>query len=212
MVLELDQNDIDLKVETGFSSSVLSQFFVNTRQFWSRTNENVRRYTKKSLQSGWNISADKTDENFEAFWHVYQSTSDRQQFFTHHKSVVQNLMKYDFSRIIILRDQNNQPQSVWMGIVSDSTLTYLYGGNTPDSFKNYGQYLLHLVALKMTSDEGLQYYDLGRYDPEKSYSKFKENYHGTIRNFLGPIDLIISPVKYYSINFLIRVVKFLKFK
>jgi hypothetical protein len=207
MVLELENVKPSITKTKDYTNQTLISFFDGTKSFWAKTNENVRRYTKKSLSQGWQVSTLKTPENFEAFWQVYSGTSERQHFSTHHKNVVETLMKYDFSRIIIVRDEQGDPQCVWMGVVSDNTLTYLYGGNTEDSFKKYGQYLVHLSAVKMVYDEGLRFYDLGRYDPTKSYSKFKENYRGQIRNFLGPVDLIIKPSYYYYINFLIAVVK-----
>jgi lipid II:glycine glycyltransferase (peptidoglycan interpeptide bridge formation enzyme) len=202
MVLEpkietLDQNFGKYDIET------LSSFFLDTKAFWSTTNENIRRYTKKSLNQGWRVNIDKTPQNFEAFWQVYQSTSERQKFSTHHKSNMKVLFEQDFSRLIVLYDPQNQPQAAWMGLVSEQTLTYLYGGNTQLSFAGYGQYLVHLVAIKMLVTEDLKYYDLGKYDELHSYSAFKKGYRGEIREFLGPVDIVLKPWKYKLINFLI---------
>jgi hypothetical protein len=193
-----------------YDMETLSSFFSDSKSFWSTTNENIRRYTKKSLTMGWQVSVAKTKRDFEAFWQVYQSTSGRQQFFTHRLSNLEQLWSQDFSRLIVLYDSKDQPQAVWMGMISEQTLTYLYGGNTQQSFTSYGQYLIHLVAIKMMVEEQLRFYDLGKYDELHGYSAFKKGYRGEIREFLGPVDIVLKPWKYNLINFVIGVRKFFK--
>lgn len=173
-------------------------FFDQTKSFWAKTNENIRRYTKKSLEQNWQISTEKTEENFELYLLIYQQTSQRQQFATQSKEYLHKLFLQDFSRIIIISDENG-PQCVWLGIISEATLTYLSGGNTSVSLTKYGQYLIHLVALNLATSSKVHYYDLGGYDSGKGFGKFKEGYRGEIRNFLGPIDILIQPKKYHLV-------------
>jgi len=185
----------------------LSIFYENSSIFWKTTNENIRRYTKKSLTQNWIISTEKTEENFAAFYKIYNQTKDRQNFAIQNLDYLKTLFQKDFSRVIILYDENKNPQAVWFGIISEKTLTYLYGGNTQVSFEKQGQYLLHLVAVKMAVSEGLIFYDLGGYNPALGFGKFKENYKGIVRTFVGPIDIIFEYPKYKFINFLIAIIK-----
>jgi len=173
------------------STEKLADFFKTSKDFWQTTNQNVRRYTKKVLDSNWQISIAKNEVNFEAFWQVYNLTKDRQQFHIYSREYFSKLFNKDQSRIVVLRNEN-QVIACWFGLVSDNTLTYLYGGNTPFSLENYGQYLLHLVAVNIAFDEDLQFYDLGGFDPAHGYAKFKENYKGNKRIFAGPIDIIFK--------------------
>ena len=211
----------DQREESNFAKNLekkskddLKQFFVDSKVFWKTTNSNVNRYTKKSLDQNWDVSTDKTEANFEAFWQVYNQTKDRQNFAIQNKEYTRLLFDQDFSRLIILRDAQGQPQCVWFGIVFGDTMTYLYGGNTDYSFDNYGQYLVHLVAIKIAVSQAthqkITKYDLGGYDPNKGFGKFKENYKGTVRNFLGDIDIPIQPIKYQLTNYLISFIKFIK--
>jgi lipid II:glycine glycyltransferase (peptidoglycan interpeptide bridge formation enzyme) len=190
--------------------NALKTFFVDSKSFWKTTNSNVNRYTKKSLDLNWQVSNLKTDENFEAFWQVYNQTKERQHFAIQSKEYTRLLFDQDFSRLIILRDAQGQPQCVWFGIVFGDTMTYLYGGNTDYSFENYGQYLMHLIAVAMASSEKIINYDLGGYDPTKGFGKFKENYKGKVRNFLGVIDLPIDGLKYSLTNHIISLAKVIK--
>lgn len=176
----------------AFELSQLADFYEHSKLFWNLTNSNVKRYTKKSLTLGWQISTDKSTQNFEAFWQVYSHTKERQAFATQSKEYTRQLFDQDFSKIIILRNSAGEPCCVWQGIVFGNTLVYLSGGNNQYSFDNYGQYLMHLVAVWIGYSQDLQVYDLGGYDKSKGFGRFKENYKGQIRTFLGDIDIPIN--------------------
>ncbi len=193
-----------------FALSSLSEFYEYSKPLWNATNSNVKRYTKKSLTLGWQISTEKSDENFEAFWQVYSATKDRQAFATQTKEYTKNLFDQDFSRIIILRNGAGEPCCVWQGIVFGKTFVYLSGGNNQYSFDNYGQYLMHLIAIWLGYCEHLQVYDLGGYDQTKGFGRFKENYRGNIRTFLGDIDIPISELQFKVIDSVIALVKNLR--
>ena len=190
--------------------SSLESFFNENQDFWFKTNQNVRRYTKKAIHQGWQISIVKTDQDFEDFWQVYKFTSNRHGFATHEKETFKMLFDQEFSRMIILRDADGKVQCGWMGIVLDDTITNLHGGNTPESFKKYGQYLTHILAIYMGICEGCKYYDLGGYDLTKGFGKFKDGYRGYVRSFLGPIDILTKKNKYYFTNGMIDLVKKIK--
>jgi len=209
--LEIEKLTYDKNPENQYSPERLGTFFNQNLDFWAVTNKNTRRCTRKALQANWQISTEKTQENFEKFWTVYDETRKRQNFSTQSKDYTQQLFNQDFSRVIILSDENG-PQSVWFGIASEKTITYIYGGNTTDSFGKFGQYLAHLAALQMILLEGRVFYDFGGYDITKGYGKFKENYKGTIREFLGPIDILLKPLKFNLISFIIRILKFIQRK
>jgi lipid II:glycine glycyltransferase (peptidoglycan interpeptide bridge formation enzyme) len=171
------------------------EFYESNKLFWSKCNENVRRYTKKSTTQNWNIDTSVSHENFEKFWHVYEQTAKRQEFGIHPKNYFETMLKHNFVRLITLSDENG-PQSVWFGVSFDDTMYYLYGGNTEVSFKKYGQYLVHLVATEIIARENLKKYDLGGYDSTKGFGKFKDGYRGEIVHALGPIDIILDKPKY----------------
>lgn len=203
----LNQNIFTEKELLNPESNKLLEFYQNTQDFWKNTNQNVRRYTKKSLTKNWQISTDKTEDNFKSFLQIYNQTKDRQNFAIQTHKYLKDLFNQENSRLIVLYNSQNKPHAFWFGLVSEKTLTYLYGGNTEESFANYGQYLLHLVAVAIAVQHQLPFYDLGGYDSTSGYGKFKENYRGQIRNFLGPIDFVLNPAKYNFINLMIKLVK-----
>jgi lipid II:glycine glycyltransferase (peptidoglycan interpeptide bridge formation enzyme) len=121
-------------------------------------------------------------------------------------------MHEDFARIIIARDKVTQlPHSVWLGVVMDETIYDIWGGNTDFSLENYGQYLTHLTAIAIAVKEDLRYYDLGGYDPNKGYGKYKDGLRPIVRNFLGPIDIVLEKNKYKAINLSQKLSKVFKF-
>jgi hypothetical protein len=193
-----------------FPSSNLKEFFEDSKDFWQTTNTNIRRYTKKVIDMDWIVSMDKSEENFEAFWQVYNATKDRQNFKIHDKNYVQTLYQKSNTHIIVLYDKDGEPQSSWLGYSWNNSLVYLYGGNKEYSFKNYGQYLMHLVAIYLTKCLDLDFYDLGGWEKDTGYGKFKEQYKAELRSFLGPIDLPIKPFKFKVINTMVHLAKKIK--
>ncbi|NJL97056.1 aminoacyltransferase [Candidatus Gracilibacteria bacterium] len=123
------------------------------------------------------------------------------------KKYFQDLFDKDFSRMISLIDPKGKVQCSWFGVIIGNTLYYLYGGNTQDSFDNYGQYLVHVAATYLGKKEGVSYYDLGGYDPEKGFGKFKEGYKGIIRHFGYPMDLILQARKYHFTSRFVQTAK-----
>jgi lipid II:glycine glycyltransferase (peptidoglycan interpeptide bridge formation enzyme) len=186
------------------------KFVESNKDFWSQTNENIRRYTRKSLKQNWIIDTSKTTQNFDDFWQVYQSTAQRQGFAIHPKTYFQSMFAKEFVRIIVLKDETGLPHCCWFGILLDSTLYYLYGGNDDYSFSHHGQYLAHLIALQSAANEEAKNYDLGGYDSEKGFGKFKEGYRGKIVKFLGPLDIILEPLIYTTLNKFINILKAFK--
>jgi hypothetical protein len=191
---------------TKLPTETYLDFYLNNKEFWSKTNENVRRYTKKSCSQEWQIDTSRTQENFEKFWQVYQHTAQKHDFGIHPKNYFETMIKHDFVRIITLSDEHGV-QSVWFGVVFEDTMYYLYGGNTDISFKKYGQYFIHLIATKLISQERLKSYDLGGYDPNKGFGKFKEGYRGEIVTALGPIDIILKKTHWYLTKSTVTLVK-----
>lgn len=193
-----------------YNKENLSKLWDDTKEFWNKANNNVKRYTKKSIEKDWTISTEKTQTNFEKFFKIYNYTKDIRHFAIQSRDYLEKLFDQDFSKIIILSDSDGEPHCVWFGIQIGNTLTYLYGGNTTKSFDHYGQYLVHLVALNLGLMNKAKFYDLGGYDPHKGYGKFKDNYKGIIRTFAGPFDIPINRLKYDTINAIIHIIKKLK--
>ena len=187
----------------------LDQVFENTQSFWKSTSSQVKRYTKKILaeyqQGNWAVSIEKNQANFEDFYKIHTETAARQNFPTQSRAYLKSFFDQNFSRVIIIRDNDNQAQCVWLGVCLNNALTYLLGGNTQVSLDNHVQYLLHLQALKICRVENIDIYDLGGHDSRLGYGQFKDRYNPTIRTFLGPVDIILQPNKYWLINTTIKI-------
>ena len=181
-----------------YSNDSLSKFYFQNQTFWKKRSNNVWRYTKKSLNLGWQISTIKSEENFESFWKIHKSTSQAQGFFTYPKKYYKSVFLNKSSRIIILFDEQKNPQSVWFGWKSVNSLIYLYGGNLEKSRKQNGQYLVHLAAIFIASLENLFYYDLGGYHANEGYSAFKQKYHGEEIIWQNPKDFVYKPLVYFT--------------
>jgi len=182
----------------------IAQFFTENNVFWSTTNQNIRRYTKKSIEQNWKI--DINSPNFDEWYDVHKATSERQKFATHSKFYLEQLYKQKFATSIILRGSDGKAQAAWLGGIFGDTLVYLHGGNTEESFSKYGQYLIHLVAIYLARIQGCTKYDLGGYEEDKGFSKFKSGYRGELVYFPGAFDIVLKEPDY----FLTRISQWLK--
>jgi len=201
------QIPLDLISNTACPTTSLeaANVYQQNLQFWKLRSSNVQRYTKKSCQYAWHISTAKTDENFEAFWQIHQQTAGLQGFASYPKKYYKSLFEQENSKIIILRDVDFIPQSVWFGWQSDDLLIYLYGGNTQFSRQMHGQYFIHLIAVQMAASCGILFYDLGGYDEDHGYSEFKQKYKGRLVQFGQPLDIIFKPKMYWLLQNLRRI-------
>lgn len=205
----LDTKKLNSASET-INITTLSQFYEENTEFFASINSGHRAKTKKSLTQNWQISTEKTEENFDHFWNIYQQTAGRQSFFTHERNYFHKLFKTTNSRIIILSLDSKTPEAVWFGYSDNNSLIYLYGGNTKVSMEKFGQYYIHLTAMMMAKNEDKLYYDLGGYDPNEGYGVFKERYKGQVIDFGGPYDIILRPTKYFVTENAIKTLKKLK--
>lgn len=168
----------------------------NQKWFVINFDKRTRYGTRKALDIDWRISRAKSNENFEAFYGLHQATSERQSFGIHNKDYLRGLFKLPFSRVIILRDNEEVPQAAWFGIVLGDTITHLYGGNSQFSRDSYGQYLLHLCATYLGMEQDCKYYDLGGLEEGKGFDLFKQGYRGRNLKFYGPFDIVLDGFNY----------------
>jgi hypothetical protein len=174
---------------------------------WSAT---ARRKLKKSLTYGWSISTTKDAAALAHFLELYHETARRQVFAIHPDEYYTTLFENPHSRIIILYSPQNTVAACWFGFVSTDTLTYLYGGNNAESLAHDGQYIVQLAALQQCAQEKLMWYDMGGYEQNTGYGRFKEGFHGILRTFEGPFDIVINTTIYTALSTLSRVKKILK--
>jgi lipid II:glycine glycyltransferase (peptidoglycan interpeptide bridge formation enzyme) len=161
------------------------------------------------LDRNWQIITTKNEVNFEIFYNLLSQTAKRQKFPIQTKEYLQKLYSQDFFQVFLLQ-KDGQFLASWSGIISDNTLVNLYNGNLPEGFKDFSQYFLHLVAMFFAKQNNLEFYDFGGYNPKLSFSSFKDGYKGQIREFFGPVDIILDSKKYKTTNFTITTIKILK--
>jgi FemAB family len=187
---------------------------IQNENFIDSCNEQVRRYTRKILKDyeagEYKISFEKTEKNFQAFWSVHFETAKRQSFSTQSKAYLNAMMLEDFGQIAIIRNKDDEPLSVFLGVKMDDTLYYILGGNTEIAMKNRVQYLLQDCVVKNARENGVRFYDMGGYEAGTGYSKFKDGYKGSIKQFVGPVDIVLKPIKYRVTNGLLKLKSYVR--
>jgi len=207
--MELDLGSIQDTSMPNTPAEALQTYYAN-QVFWKQRSTNIQRYSKKSLAHSWQFSTTKNTTNFDAFWQVHSSTADAQGFAPYPYSYYHALYMHDSSKIIVIWDEDGQPQSVWFGWLSSDSLVYLYGGNSQYARTHKAQYAMHVMAVQMAAAAGVGWYDFGGYDTQHGYSHFKAKYKGNIRYFGDTVDVIFRPVLYHVISVAQKIRKKLK--
>ena len=185
-----NQNNQDQVLTTD----ILRQFWSDSQEFWKTTSSNIRRYTKKSLTQNWTVDINKN--NFDEAYNLLTLKSQELGFFVHDKQFIQSILDQDNAYLITLKDSSGAVQGCWIGFQYDGVMIYWYGANSQVSFDDYGQYLMHLTAIYLTTINGGINYDLGGYSPTEGFGKFKELYRGRIVSFCGDYDIVVKPNLY----------------
>lgn len=201
--LDLSNLENNFNWQEWYQTSLMQNLYANF-------NQRVRRYTRKSLElltKNWKIKFLKTESNFNKFWQTHLETVKRQKFITQPKKNLLTMLNQNFGRLIIVENAE-QGQSVFLGIKIGKTLTYLFGGNSQKGMDEHSQYLLQLAALTLALKEGCFYYDLGGYKIGSGFANFKDGYRGLRRQFFGPVDLVFKPLEYQTILNILKLKKF----
>jgi lipid II:glycine glycyltransferase (peptidoglycan interpeptide bridge formation enzyme) len=173
---------------------------LNQKWFTANMDKRTRYGTRKSLDAGWKISSGKSKENFEAFYNLHVETGQRQSFGVHNKEYLQSLYRMPFSKVVILRDQDEVPQAAWFGVILNGHIINLFGGNSTVSRDNYGQYLLNLAAIYLGYTNECKVLDLGGLEEGKGFNLFKLGYLGINQDFYGAYDIVLKPTYYTLYN------------
>lgn len=200
---------IDLKLLKP-TDNICTFWQENTKWFNVNFDKRTRYGTRKALDSNWIYDTEKNIENFDAFYNLYLETSNRQGFTIHPKKYLKTLLFEPFSKLILLK-QNNQIHAAWFGVIINKSIINLYGANSMISRELYGQYFLHLLAIYGAVKEQCLEYDLGGLEEGKGYNLFKQGYKGEVKNFSESYDIIYSPITYYTYNTYKRTKKYLKY-
>jgi len=210
--IKLDFLDKELQTNSEITTQKINEFWQQNDKKWTKLMDKRTRYgTRKSLDF-WQIETSKAEINFELFYNLCKETASRQNFAIHPKKYLKTLFDQDFTRIILLKNSENEVCCAWLGIIFGQNLVNLYGGNNEVSRSNYGQYFLHLVAILVARTENCKFYDLGGLDEEKGFNLFKQGYLGKQKNFIGAFDLVFAKLEYKATNLLVKIGKNLKEK
>jgi lipid II:glycine glycyltransferase (peptidoglycan interpeptide bridge formation enzyme) len=182
--------------KVGLRDAVINFWEDNKDWFEKYFDKRTRYGTRRSFNYDWKVSIGKTKANFEDFYKLHISTSERQHFGIHSKEYLLELFEMSMSQLIVLRDEEEQVQASWFGIISEDSLIHLYGGNSQFSRDNYGQYMLHLTALFLGKQKECGTYDLGGLENGKGFDLFKRGYLGNNINFYGPLDIPVDTLAY----------------
>lgn len=187
-----------------------ADFMRNNNDFWLKRAKVVRNSTRRSLEQGFKVITQKSEENFQKFYTVYKQVSQKHSFPIQSSDYLHHLYNKDITTCFIVEDQNREMYSVWFGVKLHMVMYNLFGGTTQLGLDRKSQYFTNLVAIKIAKDADCKIYDFGGYNDLAGFGKFKDRYHGNIRLFIGPVDVVFDSLKYNFMHKLINLFKKIK--
>lgn len=189
----------------------------------SKHRYNLKIAQKNNLTS--EVFSQELEKPFDRFWALHSQTADRQDFRTHEKGYLLNMIKSlstsQMAHLVIISDQGIDLAAMIL-ITYQGTATYLHGASSQIHREKMAPYLMHLTAIQKAREIDCQTYDFwglkANFDPEKQVwtelknhpsagtSRFKLGFCGEIISFPGTYDLVLNPF-WYNLYKLARRVK-----
>lgn len=172
-----------------------------------KTRYNFRLAERKGLQFRWGSLAD-----FEAFWHLLQTTARREKFHTHppqhYKIMLELLGGNDLTAShlaarLALVELNRQLLAAGLILIYRRQAVYLHGASGREHRELMAPYLLHGVAMRELRAAGCESYDFWGVQPQDGslpswagFSRFKMGWGGRYFESPGTFDYPLRPVYY----------------
>ena len=179
----------------------------------SKTRYNIRLATKKGVI----IKEQSDDQGFEVFLKLYFDTCRRQHYYGHDEAYHRIIWKHLKNKIahILIAYYNDEPMAAYELFYFHNRFYYPYGGSSIKFREVMASNLLMWEAIKLGKRLGATEFDMWGSLPPNSdtvkndwggFTRFKEGYGTTYKEFTGSYDLAVKPTLYklYSLAHKIR--------
>lgn len=169
----------------------------------SKTRYNVRLAERKGVK----IMVDNSDEAFREYLTLTQETTKRQGFYAHspayHTKMWQVLREADIAHLLKATYQGKTVVT-WIVFLFNEVLYYPYGASSSEDRMVMASNLMMWKAMRLGKRNGAKLFDMwgslgsspDERDPWYGFHRFKEGYGGTLMEFAGSFDLVLSQPLY----------------
>jgi lipid II:glycine glycyltransferase (peptidoglycan interpeptide bridge formation enzyme) len=169
----------------------------------SKTRYNTRLAQKKGVQ----IVEDSSQSGLDIYLKILSETTSRQGFYAHSPDYFQKMWDQlgSFGAMRIFNAVYQQKVLVsWIVFVFKDTLYYPYGASVREHREVMASNLMMWEVIRFGKQVGCTKFDMwGSLGPEPDpknpwagFHRFKEGYGGTLMEFVGTYDLVLSPALY----------------
>ena len=166
---------------------------------------NIRLAEKKGV-----LVWESDGNEFDIFWRLYKETSERDQIAIHSRAYYETFFSEtvcsgepEVSRKLWIARYNNEPIAAIITLYLDGKATYLYGASSNTHRNVMAPYLLQWKAICDAKAHGCSHYDFYGMSPTDDPDhamyglyRFKTGFGGTIRHYMGCLDIPISALLY----------------
>lgn len=161
-----------------------------------KTRYNIRLSHKKGVK----IKEGTTNDDFENFWQLLNTTQERNSFGLHPKKHYEKIFMASKSKIKLLVAEF-EGKTIAGGLFSffGDQATYLHGASSNYLRSLMAPYGLQWQAIKIAKEKGCKYYDFGGISETlwPGVTRFKQGFGGFEYNYPGTFDIIFNSKKYF---------------
>lgn len=172
----------------------------------AKTRYNIRLAAKQGIE----VHEASTQEGLETFIQLYLETCARQTYHGRSAGYLRTVWKYlggEQAKILIASHQG-EPLAAYMLFLFGGILYYPYGGSSIKHRSKMPANLLMWEAIRFGKKHGATVFDMwgalgpgyDKADPWAGFTRFKEGYGGELVEYMGTIDLVVSPLWYRLIT------------
>ena len=187
-----------------------------------KTRYNIKLARKKGVEI-------KYDKNGEVYWNLHLQTIERDNFVSHSKKYIEELLKLNSTYQVSAYNQNNAIAGAIL-LRHQDTLYYFFGASSNEDRNLMAPYLLHWEIIKLAKKLDCKYYDFWgmaeftnendkageckhglcwkKDHPFAGVSNFKAGFGGKPKTYPEAVEIILNPFKYK----LYKLIKFIKGK
>lgn len=173
----------------------------------AKTRYNIRLAQKKEVV----VEERSNDEGLEAFIALYRETWKRQQYHGRSEAHMRAVWKHVSSGMgkILIASYNGEPLAAYMLFLFHDELYYPYGGSSTKERKRMPANALMWETIKLGKKHGARTFNMwgalgpdhDKTDPWAGFSRFKAGFGGDHIQYVGTLDLVISPFWYKLVTF-----------
>ncbi|MFC1622090.1 lipid II:glycine glycyltransferase FemX [Patescibacteria group bacterium] len=208
----LSKKCVESKRSEFAKANVMLDISKPEKELFSGMYKKHRYNVRQALKHGVEVRVGEKDEDFDAFFDLFEKTAKRQKYFIRPKKYYEIIWKKLHPKgicHILTAYYKNVVVASWMVFIYDEVLYYPYGGSSLDYKNLQASTLLGWEVIKFGKSKGCTLFDMwgaaedleNKRDPYQGFTIFKLRFGGKYVKYIPSHDFVVNKFWYFVFNF-----------